>query len=1229
MQMIARATRVRFSTGLLFLLCWLFAQRAFAETPPTIQIDAPTTGAPVSGIVSIVGTASDDLGLQTIEIKVGAGPWIALPPSTNWSYSWITFDYASEPVTIQARATDIELQTTGTSVEVMVVNPKVALPDGATIVCIGDSITAGDAATTSWPDELRALLAANRRSDVTVYNEGEGGLSSEEFWLDADHEGNKRTDVAGYASIDIAFVMLGHNDLRLDDSQWHANEPLEYAQYMNESVQWLKTRTNANGRPTRVILMTPIPAVEPVVDNNWQYPADFNRRVQQSGGYTEQLLDIASNQAVDVLFTLAPFDGGVSAYTPYRKATPALMATDTLHPNNEGQLRLAQLALNKLQLSGGSGTEQTLTFLPEADTYIDIRSPSANFGSIQGLGLGGGSAERWVYLRFNISGLPSGAVVTDAGLRMRGSNNGGAGAIRRFVPTDPIWSEALPTWNAPLAGADGSADLAAPADVVSGDEVLYPNLAGAIAGNGQVTFVIRSSDPNGSAFRSAEYSDSALRPTLFVTYSGEATPQPPVADAGPDQTLVDEDNDGSATVTLNGAGSSDPDGSIVSYLWTEGGALIATGAAPTVTLGVGVHALVLTVEDDDGQTATDSLTVTVSEFSGGGTLEPPVANAGPDQSVVDADNDGSAPVTLDGTGSFDPDGSIVSHVWNEGGALLATGATPTVNLAVGAHTLVLTVEDDDGQTATDSVVITVSAPLQAPNADAGPDQTVIDEDDDGFAAVTLDGTGSGDPDGNIVSYVWSEGGTPIASGVSPTVNLGVGVHDLVLTVEDDDARTATDSVRITISSYVDSGQTLAFVPAADTYVDIRSPATNFGLSQTLGLGGGNAERRVYLRFDISGLPSGAVVTDAWLRMSGSNRGGAGAIRLFAPVDPIWSETLPTWNSPLAGSDASAELASPADVVAGEEVLYPNLATAVTGDGQITFVIRSSDPNGSAFRSTEYADSALRPTLFVTYSGEAAPQPPIADAGVDQTVVDDDNDGSAVVMLDGSGSSDPDGNVVSYLWMEGGALIATGATPTVNLGVGIHDLQLTVEDDDAQTATDSVQITVAPYVGSEQTVTFLPEDDTYVDVRSPTANYGSSQTLGLGGGDAERHVYLRFAVSGLPSGAVVTDARLRMSGSNRGGAGAIRLFAPNEPDWSETVPTWNSPLAGSDASADLATPSDVLIGEEVVYPNLGRVVSGNGRFTFVVRSTDANGSAFRSSEYPDAALRPTLELTFSQ
>ncbi len=106
-------------------------------------------------------------------------------------------------------------------------------------------------------------------------------------------------------------------------------------------------------------------------------------------------------------------------------------------------------------------------------------------------------------------------------------------------------------------------------------------------------------------------SDGSEQDSETITITVKSTNQAPTANAGPDQTAIDSDGNGSQQVTLNGSGSTDSDGTIQSYVWTEGGTQIATGVNPTVTLSVGQHTITLTVTDDGGLTDTDAVTITV------------------------------------------------------------------------------------------------------------------------------------------------------------------------------------------------------------------------------------------------------------------------------------------------------------------------------------------------------------------------------------------------------------------------------------------------------------------------------------------------------------------------------------------------------------------------------------------------------------------------------------------
>lgn len=87
---------------------------------------------------------------------------------------------------------------------------------------------------------------------------------------------------------------------------------------------------------------------------------------------------------------------------------------------------------------------------------------------------------------------------------------------------------------------------------------------------------------------------------------------PPVAVAAAAATRIECVNHG-GSVSLDGSASSDVDGTIDSYVWSENGAVVATGESPTATLGLGVHVLTLVVTDNDGATGSDEVTVTIAD----------------------------------------------------------------------------------------------------------------------------------------------------------------------------------------------------------------------------------------------------------------------------------------------------------------------------------------------------------------------------------------------------------------------------------------------------------------------------------------------------------------------------------------------------------------------------------------------------------------------------------------
>jgi hypothetical protein len=374
-----------------------------------------------------------------------------------------------------------------------------------------------------------------------------------------------------------------------------------------------------------------------------------------------------------------------------------------------------------------------------------------------------------------------------------------------------------------------------------------------------------------------------------------------------------------------------------------------------------------------------------------GSNRPPVANAGPDQTVAVGQV-----VALNGGGSTDPDGQTLTYAWSfvsrPDGSTAALSSAATVNPTFlpdrqGDYIIRLIVNDGALDSAPDTVQI--STRNSPPVANAGPDQQAFVGQ-----PVALDGSASSDVDGDPLTYLWRvtsrpEGSTTEVidpSQVKPTFTPDVAGTFLIELVVDDGTVSSTPDTMV-IETTVANRR-----PTADAGADVT--ATVGAIVQLDGLGSNDAD--------------GDPLTYQW-----------------------------TLNSRPPNSSATLQ---------GANALNPTLLIDQPGTYVVQLIVSDgmldSDPD--------------------TISISTVNSPPVADPGSSREVR-----WKTTVQLDGSSSSDPDGDALGFAWSmlsrppgSSAALAdSTAVAPTFEADrPGLYVVQLIVNDATVNSVPASVSIT---------------------------------------------------------------------------------------------------------------------------------------------------------------------------
>jgi hypothetical protein len=216
---------------------------------------------------------------------------------------------------------------------------------------------------------------------------------------------------------------------------------------------------------------------------------------------------------------------------------------------------------------------------------------------------------------------------------------------------------------------------------------------------------------------------------------------------------------------------------------------------------------------------------------------PPIAKAGPDQ-VITLPTDS---ILLDGSKSNDPDGKITGWLWTRVKDTSSSPATivqandsiTKVNgLIAGVYKFELTVTDNGGLMARDTVQVTINNPNSPPVANAGRDTTITLPAN----IANLDGSGSTDPYNKISTYQWTKINGPTSfsithadSAKTQVTNLFEGVYQFELKVTDAYGLFGKDTVTVTVNDFYD-----VYV-AGFRYIGTASVATYWKNGQVISL----------------------------------------------------------------------------------------------------------------------------------------------------------------------------------------------------------------------------------------------------------------------------------------------------------------------------------------------------------------------------------------------------------
>ena len=489
-------------------------------------------------------------------------------------------------------------------------------------------------------------------------------------------------------------------------------------------------------------------------------------------------------------------------------------------------------------------------------------------------------------------------------------------------------------------------------------------------------------------------------PVSTATADFPAPNAAPVANAGPDQDTVVS----GSTVTLDASGSTDNDGSIISYAWTRtggtGGAITlsdATAQKPTFTADTLLvnatpvtHIFSLTATDEDGATSTPS-TVTI-------TVQPPVTFTLSLPATV------TVPLESTGVVAFEKDNIGATIVLDAGVGISSITFSPTsVNCGnVGTPVPVtMTVVGDTVAGYTTSALTNVSAVDTTPPVIGAIAALDVQLDSAGTASVT-----GGQINGNTTDACGIASFALTSSGAFTGADLGANTVSVSAT--DNNGNTATGSRTVNVIDSIDPvaiSKDVSVTLDASGTASITAAQVNNGSSDNAGIASISVSPSSFAGADLGVNSVTLTVTDT----SGNSATATATVTLTDVIKPVITPPADIAQNTDAGlNTAAVTFVATAVDNSGEAIalIYKLGTTVITSPhvfakGESTVTIDGSDSAGNA---------ATQVSFKVTVSDGEKPviTPPAdiaqnTDAGLNTAAVTFvatavDNSGEAIALI---------------------------------------------------------------------------------------------------------------------------------------------------------------------------------------------------------------------------------------